>query len=390
VTATHPPEWGDDWTELRALWPLDRDTAHLNHGSWGATPTPVLEVQSRLRDELERDPMDFMLHTLDARLRAARRPVAEMLGADPENLAFLPNTTTGVQTVLSSLAWRTGDEVVSTDHVYAGVRQQLQALRDRHGVEVVEVTVDPPRESLDEVAAAVLAGVTDRTRLVVIDSVASASAMVFPVAEIAAACRERGVPVLVDAAHAPGLVDVDLATLGVDWRVGNLHKWCCTPKGSAVLWVSEERRASLRPLVTSHGYGQGFRAEFDWSGTTDPTAYLSAPAALELLGDVGWQRIRDYQHALAGWAATTVAEAVGTVPVLIPQAHAAMTLVDPGVDLDRAEAERLHLQIFQEHRFEVPLTWWRGRAWLRLSAHVYNVPDEYARLADVLPSVLGA
>ena len=382
------PRWGDDWPSVRALWGLRPDVAHLNHGAWGAAPIPALDRQTELRTELESDPVDFMLHTFDARLADARKPVGELLGANPDDLVFVPNATTGVQTVLSSLPWQRGDRVVHTDHVYAGIRNQLATLRQRHGIELAEVAVNIPDAALSEVADAVLAAVDAApTTLLVIDAIASATAMRFPIEQIVAGARRRRVAVLVDGAHAPGQVEVNLTALGADWWVGNLHKWCCAPKGCAVLHVRRERQESLRPLVQSHG--SNFRTAFDWTGTADMTAWLAAPAALGVLESLGWDRVRAYQHALSSYGAQVVATAVGTEPVLPDFAHASMALVDLGRDLSADEGLQLQRDLFHRHQIQVGLTWWRGRAWVRLSAQVYNEAAEYDRLAEVLPGTLG-
>jgi isopenicillin-N epimerase len=381
------PSWVGDHDAVRDLWQLDPAVTYLNHGAWGATPRAALAEQSRLRAEMEADPVDFLLHTVDARLAAARVPVAELLHADPDDLVFLPNTTTGVQTVLSSLPWRRGDRVVTTDHAYPAIAHQLDDVAARHGVEVAAVPIPLPPPAQDEIATAVLDAVDAApTALVLIDAIVSQTALRLPVDEVVAGCRERGVPVLVDAAHAAGQLDVDLTALGADWWVSNLHKWCCAPKGTAVMHVRRDRQAALRPLVRSHG--DTFRAAFDWTGTSDYSGWLAAPAAIEVLATLGWDRLHSYQHALAAYGASVVAAAVRTEPVLPADAHAAMTLVDPGRDLTWDQGEALHLRLYREHRIQVPLTWWGGRAWIRLSAQAYNRPDDYEHLADVIGDVL--
>ncbi len=238
------------------MWTIDPGVAFLNHGSFGATPRPVLEAQSRLRAEIEAEPVLFLDRSYADRVAAARAPVAAFLGADPAGLAFVPNATTGVATAVAAFPVAPGTEIVTTDHVYGGVRVVLRNAAERHGATLVEVPVGLAADG----AAAVLDAVSERTAIVVVDAVTSPTALRFPVAEVVAGCRARGVPCVVDAAHAPGLVPVDLAALDADCWTGNLHKWCCAPKGAAVLVVREELRDRVRPLVRSHGgswFGSG-------------------------------------------------------------------------------------------------------------------------------------
>lgn len=359
---------------IRDRWALDPFLAHLNHGGYGAAPRPVLEAQSALRDLVERDPTAFYVHDIDERMGVTRRALAEFLRADRAGLAFVTNATIGMQTAIASLAPR---DVVCTDHVYLGVRRQLE----RSGARVTEVPVD-----LDPQAGPVLDALTETTDLVVVDAIASPSAALFPVAEIVRGAHEHGVPVLVDAAHAPGLLDVDLRELGADYWVGNLHKWLCAPKAAAVLYVAEPFRERTRPLVTGNSAGLGFLAEFDWQGVVDLTALHTAPAAVEFLGGLGWERIRAYSSELARAGAEVVAAALGTSFHASPGCP--MAIVDPGRDLTYQQALALRDELFTDHGIEVATTWWRNRAWFRLSAYVYNELGDYERLATAV-RVLG-
>ena len=366
-----PPVWPGDHDAVRALWGLDRSVAFLNHGAFGAAPRPVLEAQSRWRARLEAQPADFLHRRYAEYVAGARAVVAEFLGADPDGLAFVPNSTTGMAAVMRSVL-SPGDRVVVSDHVYPAVYLGLRALDA--DLLVVPVDVDAP-----DPAAALLAAVDERTRLVVVDVVTSVTAMAMPYEDVVRGCRERGVECLVDAAHAPGLVDVDLRALDPDYWAGNLHKWCCAPKGAAVLHVREALRERVHPLVPSHGYGLGFTAEFDWCGTHDPTAWLAAPDALALLVALGWENVRSYGRALAAWGA-----AVSGLPVPVPVERRRQTaMLDAGC-ASYADAEALRDRLWHEHRVEVNAGGWRDRGWLRLSAAPYNTPSDYERLRDAL------
>jgi isopenicillin-N epimerase len=371
-----PPVWPGDHDAVRSLWALDPAVAFVNHGSYGAAPRPVLEAQSRWRATLEAEPVDFLYRHYPERVAAARAAVAAFLGAEPEGLAFVTNATTGVATVLRALGLGPGDRVVVTDHVYPAVAIGLTAL----GVDlrVVPLDLDAP-----DLAGPVLAAVDERTRLVVVDVVTSATAVRLPFEEVVAGCRTLGVPCLVDAAHAPGQLPVDLRALDPDYWTGNLHKWCCAPKGAAVLYVRAALRETTHPLVLSHWAGQGFTAEFDWSGTHDPTAWLTAPAALGLLADLGWETVRGYGAALARWGADRIASVAGAAAPVPAGRHLQMALVDAGLP-SYAAAEALRDAMWAADRVEVGAAGWRGRGWLRISAAAYNAAGDYERVATAL------
>jgi isopenicillin-N epimerase len=331
---------------------------------------------------MERDPVAFLSRRLPDLLTDARDRVAAFLGADPGGLAFVPNATAAVNTVLASRDVRPGDRLVTTDHAYGAVRNAMRSVCDRSGASMVEVHV-PLEAAGPEVVALIDQELDERTRLVVIDHVTSPTALVLPVDGVVAACRDRGVACLVDAAHAPGMLPVDVGAMGADYWTGNLHKWVCAPKGSAVLWVAPEHRDRLHPLAVSHGYGQGFITEFDWTGTADPTPYLAAPAAIDLLGGLGWPRLWRHNHALALFGRDAVAGELGTGVPVTEDRFGSMSLVElpPATVTSQAEGLALQERLFDEYRIEVPVTTWDGRAFLRLSAHAYNAPEEYERLA---------
>jgi isopenicillin-N epimerase len=359
----------------RSLWDMDPDVAYLNHGAFGACPRPVLEEQTRLRSQLQAQPADFFLRRCWYQLNDARTAVASFLGADPQGLVFLPNATTGVAVVLHSLDLGPGDHVVTTDHVYDAVHNALRA----RGVEltVVPVDLDDP-----DPATSILDAVDARTRLVVVDAITSPTGWVLPVADVVAGCRDRGVLCLVDAAHAPGQLPVDLADLDADFWVGNLHKWAYSPTGSAVLVVRDDLRDRVRPLVVSHL--EGYPLAFDWPGTVDPTAHLAAPTALELMGQLGWDEVREHGARVAWAGAELLRDRVGA---MLPfgdtrSRQAQMVLVDVGLaSLADAEALRERLRL---KGIEVGATGWRGRGYLRLSGAPYNIPADYERLAEAL------
>ena len=367
-----------------SAWALDPDLAYLNHGGFGATPISVLAEQQTFRAALERNPVRFLVHDLPGLLDGVRARVAAFLGADADGLVFVDNATTGTQTVIAQMCLQPGDEVLATDHGYPAALTQLRRATEAAGAVLRIVPVPLPALSREQVAGAVLAGLTGRTRLVVVDHVASCSGLVFPVEEIAAECRCQGVPVLVDGAHAPGMLPLDLGRLGADFWVGNLHKWVSAPKASAAFYVAPQWRERIQPLVASHGLADGYRPAFDWTGTRDPSAVLAVPAALDFFGRAGWDAVRAHNNALARQGAALVAERLGTSPPDADGLAGSMRLVPLPEPLAEADARALEGQLLREHGIVVPITSHGGWRWLRLSAQLYNTLGDYERLAGAL------
>jgi isopenicillin-N epimerase len=373
-------------TELpgASAWALDPRLAYLNHGSFGATPRSVLARQDELRAELERNPVGFLGYRLPELLDAVRAEVAAFLGADPDGVVFVDNATTGTQTVIAQARLAAGDEILTTDHCYPAVAAQLRRAAGSAGAALRIAEVPVPAASRAAVAEAVLSGLTRRTRLLVIDHVASCSGLVFPVEDIASHCRELGIPVLVDGAHAPGMLPVDLGRLGADFWTGNLHKWVCAPKASAVLYAAPQWRDTLRPLVAAHGVADGYRPAFDWTGTRDPTALLAVPAALDFFGRAGWPAVRRHNNDLARLGAGHVAGRLGTAAPMTDELAASMRLVELPAALTEPEARALERRLLGRDQVVVPVTFHGGWRWLRLSAQLYNTMADYERLAAAL------
>ncbi len=376
------PIWGDDWEDVRRLWILDPEVAHCNHGSFGAVPGPVLAAQNELRARMATHPQRWFSRESPDLVTEARGEVARFIGAGPDEVAFVSNVSAGVSAVVGSVALEPGAEVLSTDHAYGAVSTALDRLCARTGAK--RVVAEVPIDSTDEEIVAIFAEhCSPRTGLVVVDQVTSPTARLFPVAAVAAAGHEAGAAVLVDGAHAPGMLALDVPSYGADFWVGNLHKWACTPAGTGALWVTPEWRARMLPLVVSWGELEGFPLSFERVGTDDLTAWLAAPLALDLLGSLGWDRVRAHNEALVCWAQATLAEALG-VPAseLHHDAGLSMALVrlPPGAADTREQAKAL-----QEHMItlgvEMAVGSWNGRGAIRLSAQVYNRPSDYERMA---------
>jgi isopenicillin-N epimerase len=384
------PLWGDDWPAVRALWPLEATVAHVNHGSYGAVPTPVLEEQQSWRDRMETNPLRFFRRELPAALVSARAEVAAFLGAGPTSLAFVHNATSGASTVLAAFPFEPGDAVLLTDHAYGAVRIAAERFAADRGARVDSVHL-PLAADEDEVVDAVLAAMHARTRLVLLDQVTSPTARRLPLVRLVPALQERGAAVLVDGAHAPGMLAVDIDRLGADFFVGTLHKWCCAPRGTGVLHAAERWRPVLRPLVASWGEDEGFPLAFDDTGTEDPSAWLSAPRALRVLEGLGLDRLRRHNVELAVAGQLEVAAALQVAATDLPRdSGVSMQLVPlpEGVADTPAAAGALQDRIGEQAAVEVAISSFDGRGYVRLSAHAYNAPADYRRLATDLPSLI--
>ncbi|MCJ7709691.1 MAG: aminotransferase class V-fold PLP-dependent enzyme [Chloroflexi bacterium] len=395
----------------RSPWLLAPDISFLNHGSFGGCPEPVLEAQRAWRDRLEQEPVRFLDRELEGHLDQARTDVAAFLEADADGLAFVPNATTGVSTVLASVRFKPGDELMASDHEYNATLNALRAAAERDGATVVIVQVPFPIQDPAQALEAYLDAVTPRTRFALVSHVTSPTALVLPVAALVRELNRRGVDTLVDAAHAPGMVPVGLEALGAAYWTGNAHKWLCAPKGAGMLHVRSDVRPAMRPLVTSHGANSDrtdrsrFRLTFDWTGTTDPTPWLSIPAAIRYVGGLhadGWPGLMAANAALARDARDRLCTAL-EVPAPAPDTMLGSMAAIPlgGLAPTPVAAAALQAALFDEERIEVavfpfpvpaalPTGGLPSTAIVRVSAQHYNRPEEYEALAASLARRLRA
>ncbi len=370
-------------------WGLDPDFLTVNHGSYGATPRAVLAEQDRWRQRMEAQPTRFFFLEVPGALREAAGALARFLGAEADDVVFVPNATTGANAVLRSLRLEPGDEILHASHVYNAVRNTIVYVAERQGAKVAVAEIPSPRPDAAAILKSIEQAIGKRTRIAVIDHITSPSGMVLPIAEIVRLCQAAGVPVLVDGAHGPGQVPLDLPALGADWYVGTCHKWLCAPKGCGFLYARADRRAELHPVTISHGYGGGFTTEFDWTGTMDPSAYLSLPAALAFYERLGGPALRERNRRLAAEAATLLADALETEVGARPEMAGSMGLVRLPISLESKRSEAVKVrQALQAAGTDVPVHPVGGALWLRLSAYAYNEIGDYRRLAELLPAVL--
>lgn len=394
------------WENLRKFWRLDERIAFLNHGSFGACPIPVLEYQAQLRDAMERNPVRFLVNEFPERLNVVRQEVAHLVSARREDIAFINNTTSGVNAVLRSLAFHPGDEILTTNHLYGACKNTVDYVCARTGAKAVVADVPFPIADPRQVVDAILARASDRTRLALIDHVTSITGMIFPIDQIVTALRRRGIDTFVDGAHALGMVRVDLTALGAAYYVGNFHKWLCAPKGAAMLWVHPERQAAIVPGTVSHGYSNEpqwrFQSMFDWQGTDDPTAWLSVGEAIRFLSSLfagGLATVQSRNHRVAMMAREALCEAIEQPPPCPESMIGSMVSVPIGrrrmssSDVSRLRALPSAAELYQSlvtEGFEAMVMPWptESSRVLRVTAQVYNSPQDYERLAALLPRLL--
>ena len=381
---------------MREHWLLDPDCTYLNHGTVGAPPRRVLEKQQALRDEIERQPARFLLRELaghrlppwrtESRLREAAGSVAEFLGSRSEDLVFVPNVTTGLNAVLRSIPLAPGDDIVMSDLAYGAIALAGAVATRERGATLRTVEMPYPVRDPDAIVEAITSALTPRTKLAVVDHITALTALVLPVTSIAAECHARGVPVLIDGAHVPGSLALDIPSIGADWYVANLHKWAHAPRACGILWAAPDRQRDLQHPVVSWGRGLGFREEFEWNGTSDPTSCLAAPEGIALLREWGFDAVLDYMHNLA-WEAASVLTDRWRTTLETPRAMVGAMVTVPLPEAAGAtddDAARLRLALLVEDRIEVQLRAWRGRLWVRVSAQVYNDRSDMAQLAEAV------
>ena len=381
-------------------WVLDPEVVFLNHGSFGACPRATLDLQSEFRAQMEAEPVRFLARKLEALLDASRARLAQLLGTAAENLAFVTNATTGVNAVVRSLAFQPGDEILTTNHDYNACRCALADVVQRSGAKLVVAQVPFPLRNPDEVVAAVLAGVTSRTRLAMVDHVTSPTALIFPIERIARELEARGVDVLVDGAHAPGMVPVALDELRPAYYTGNCHKWLCAPKGAGFLYARPDRQERIQPAVVSHGYNtprpgrNALHTRFDWVGTLDPTPWLCVGAAIDWCGALlpgGWPALMQHNHQLASEARRLLCAGLEVQPscpedMLGSMATVELSLRFQGSPTPPGAIDPLQTRLLEKFGIEVPVVNWGApaRRHVRISAQAYNSKEHFVWLADAL------
>lgn len=384
---------------FRRYWELRPGIVFLNHGSFGACPKPILDLQTQFRRALEAEPVQFLWRHYEAHLVPARRALAQFLGANAADLVFLPNATVGVNAVVHSLRLRRGDELLTTSLDYNACRNVLVAAAQRAGAKVMVVPVPFPLESAEQIITPILRAVTRRTRLLLLDHVTSNTGLILPVNEVVQALAARGVDTLVDGAHAPGMLPLNLRRLRPAYYTANLHKWVCAPKGAAFLYVRPDRQEQIQPPVISHGNNRRrpgftrFQDRFDWPGTFDPSPWWCVPEALRWMGQLlpgGWPELRRRNHELAVQARRILCAHWHVAPPG-PEAMLGSMAAVPLPERfqgrrSRGKIDELQLALYDRFGIEVPVNCFGEpqRRWVRVSAQIYNSPADYEYLAAAL------
>lgn len=373
----------------RDLWPLEAGMTYLNHGTVGVTPKDVMAAQTALRERIEAQPARFMLRHLKDELRKAADVAAKTFGGRGRDYVFTDNATAGINAVLRSLVLKEGDEVLVTDHTYGAIRNAAAFACRRSGAKLVVASIPFPSAGDDEVIAVLTKALSSRTRLAILDHITSETALVLPLTTMIALCRDVGAQVLVDGAHAPGTLALDIPSLGADWYAANLHKWYFAPRGCGLLWAAEAAQEDLHPANISWRLDEGYTAEFDWYGTRDPSPFLCFPDGVAFMDRLGPERVRAYNHNLAVKGAGYFYDRFAPELALPAAMTAAMALAPLPASLETGKhhADALRDALLFQHKIEVPIVSWSGRLWARTAAQVYCDFGDFERLAGAIEEI---
>jgi isopenicillin-N epimerase len=375
----------------RALFGLDAELTFLNHGSFGAVPLELLDKAAALRRAIEGNPVAGIWRETINRVREVAERAAAFVGADPATTGFVGNATAAINAVLADFPLAPGDEILHLEHGYFAVWQTLQAVARRRGVVPIRVPLSLPVRSGDQVVDAFMRAATDRTKLIVFDQITSPTALRLPTAKLVEAAAARGIEVLIDGAHSPGMLERPAAEAPAAAWTGNLHKWPSALRGCALLFVRPDLAAHIHAPSISHHFGLGLARELDWQGTIDPTPWLLADQAIEFWRRFGgWDHVRAHNHALATAAHAHLCERLEVEPISpldgsLLGSMATVRLPPPLQPRPHGpSAEHLQAALLERARIEVPIFDFAGDRFVRISCHVYNEADDYDRLVEAL------
>ncbi len=380
---------------LRKQFLLDPEVIFLNHGSFGATPKPVFETYQDWQRKLEKQPVEFLDREFHGNIRTARIRLGATLGADPRNLAYIPNATFGVNIVARSLNLDPGDEILTSDHEYGACDNIFSFLSHKQGIKLVRQHIPLPLPSPEKILELFWEGVTDQTRLVFLSQITSSTAVRFPIESICNRANDAGILVLIDGAHAPGQIDLNLDKIGADFYTGNCHKWLLSPKGSAFLFVTPECQDLIEPLVVNWGWGENcpyesdsrFLALLEWWGTKDPAAYLSVPAAIQFQDDHNWEKVRENCQDMLSNTLSEIESLTGMPSIYGENKSNHIQLGTAELSLD-CQPQRLQKWLYQEYKIEIPVIEWKDRWFLRPSVQGYNDQGDLDQLVKALKHFL--
>jgi isopenicillin-N epimerase len=387
----------------RNYWNLDSNIIFLNHGSFGATAVKILEKQSEYREMMEKEPVDFFVNKMPELLNDSKRKLSEFVGADANDLVFVQNTTTGVNQILNSFPFVKGDEWLTTSHAYGACKNAIRHYAGNNKINLKIAEIPFPVSDDDQILDSIRKEITTKTKLALIDHITSATGMIFPIGKIIDMLHESGVKVLVDGAHAPGMVPLNIKELDADFYVGNCHKWICAPKGSAFMYSKKEFREWVNPLVISHFNDADLIGESNWSnqfmwdGTHDFSQYICVGDTIEFMGTLhpnGWKGIMEQNHKLAWDGANLIAE---KLKIELPLEE---NYIGSMVNIPMPEGEEgfpkfnetppLKRILFEKYKIEVPVFFFPAAPtqWLRISAQLYNNMEQYDYLGECLKNII--
>lgn len=377
---------------LREQFLIRPDVTFLNHGSYGACPRPVFEQYQAWQLELEQQPVEFIGRRRVDLLREARTGLASYLNADPDEVVYASNVTHALNIAARSLPLTEGDEILTTDHEYGALDRTWKFVGQKTGARYVIQALPSPLDDPDDVVEVVWAGVTPRTRVLFLSHISSPTAIILPIEKLIARARAAGIWTVIDGAHAPGQIPLDLHALGVDFYGGNCHKWLCSPKGAGFLYARRDIQHLLEPVVISWGWeardpsGSKFIDEHEFQGTRDFAAALAVPDAIRFQAEHDWPRVREECHALAALAREQIAELTGLPPFTpdSPAWYAQMATIP----LPPGDEVSLKRRLYDEYRIEIPIVVWQGQRFVRISAQGYNTLADVNRLTDALATIL--
>jgi isopenicillin-N epimerase len=382
-------------TSIKELFLLDPTVIYLNHGSFGALPRAVLAYRRALEDEVEMQPVRFIQRELFDRLEQARSALGFYLQADPRDLALIPNATYAVNLVARSLDLGPGDEVLTTDQEYGACENTLRFVCQKRGAHLVRTGIPAPALSDEEIVEAIWRGVNDRTRFILLSHLTSATATIFPVGEIARRAREAGILVMVDGAHAPGQISLNLDQIDADFYTGNCHKWMLSPLGSAFLYTRREVQAMIEPLVVSWGWsgewevttGSAYLDNLQWWGTYDPTAVLSIPAAIRFMDEHNWDAVAEHCREMLRRTLKRLDEDAGIKTISIQGTDVGQQMAS--IDISPVNSlERIKTHLYDRYRIEIPCLEWGGKALMRVSVQGYNSENDLELLLEAIQDCL--
>jgi len=370
-----------DLQELTSEWGLDPEFHHVNHGSFGAVPLCVQEVQSQWRERIQRNPVKFFARELKDHVAHARGEVAKFLGQEADQIALIRNTTEGASTVMRGFPLKAGDEVLVLNQEYGAVTKAVTRACDAANAKLIEVDIDY-LDADELVISKISANISSKTRMLVIDHITSATARTFPIYELSKLCKEHSIAYVVDASHSPGTIDTDLDRLDADFWFGNLHKWVSAPLGVGVLRIAPRWQAVLRPLIVSWRDDEPYPYPWDMLGTVDPTSWLSAPRAIEFFSKIGWERVRKANHARMMYGRELVMAELGVSPDEIRVDFLPLGVVPiHNMTGGRDGSAAVQAKIAEEFKVEVPISYIDEKYYLRISGMLYNAPKDYEALA---------